>query len=337
MGLFLLLASLNWDHLTRPQKLIKIPIINRTVTAPKAATPKRGAVTAPKVATPKAAQKPMQKKEPEPMEQEPSSKRPWERFDEDGNKIKRKKVPGAKNLRLRKHVQPRNAVMCLNELVPGAQYETEQEGGAGKPFIVSLTVEGVTYTGSAPSKTVARQNAAEAALVSFVKPPVSKEDDRDEDKTPWATLASFAMYKLFTDWKDGRIGIDHPQAGPTAPVDMREYLAVKGHFNQMQTVGGMQTTGIAAVASPVKNPAKQIPDNAASLHPTMVLHQMKPNVEYVTDKSMRDNKPYFKVSAKIAGRKFSGEGPNMKRVKALLAKNAIKALFGVQSVFEIPA
>merc|ERR1712198_712663 len=245
MGLFLLLASLNWDHLTRPQKLIKIPIINRTVTAPKVATPKRGAVTAPKVATPKTAQKPVPKKEPEPMEQEPSSKRPWERFDEDGNKIKRKKVPGAKNLRLRKHVQPRNAVMCLNELVPGAVYETEQEGGAGKPFVMSLTVEGVTYTGSGPSKTIARQNAAEAALVSFVKPPVPKskdgeDNDHEEDKTPWATLASFAMYKLFTDWKDGRIGIDAPQPTSGAgPVDMREYLAVKGHINEM--VGGMQS------------------------------------------------------------------------------------------------
>ena len=60
-----------------------------------------------------------------------------------GVKVKRKKVPGAKNLKIRRYVQPKNAVMCLNELRPGVSYITEQEGGVGQPFCISVEVPGV--------------------------------------------------------------------------------------------------------------------------------------------------------------------------------------------------
>lgn len=55
-------------------------------------------------------------------------------------KMKRKKVPGAKNLKIRRYVQPKNAVMCLNELRPGVTYTTEQEGGVGQPFCISVEI-----------------------------------------------------------------------------------------------------------------------------------------------------------------------------------------------------
>ncbi|CAL4177154.1 unnamed protein product, partial [Meganyctiphanes norvegica] len=66
-------------------------------------------------------------------------KRPWEKTG--GVKPKRKKVPGLKNLRIRRYVQPKNAVMCLNELRPGVGYTTEQEGGVGQPFCISVEVK----------------------------------------------------------------------------------------------------------------------------------------------------------------------------------------------------
>lgn len=62
-----------------------------------------------------------------------------------GIKVKRKKVPGAKNLKIRRYVQPKNAVMCLNELRPGVTYTTEQEGGVGQPFCISVEVPGAVW------------------------------------------------------------------------------------------------------------------------------------------------------------------------------------------------
>jgi len=316
----------------------------------------------------------VQKHVQEPMDHmqsdEITRKRPWEKVDADGNKIKRKKVPGAKNIRIRKHVQPRNALSCLNELVPGCQFESIQEGGVGQQFGVSVTVEGATYSGYGPSKQIARQNAAEAALVSFVKPPVPKsgpgeQNENAEDKTPWATLAAFAMYKLFNDWKEGRIGTQGgggaAQKGANGQsFDLRDYLAMKGQFNQ--SVGGQamngshQTTNSAIFAhlgSPAAGgvkapaqanvpgtakPAKQVADNAASLHPVMVLHQMRPTVIYNTNKTTGDdNTPYFYVTVDIDGQQFTGEGTSVKKAKFNLAKEAIYALFGVESMFELPA
>lgn len=317
----------------------------------------------------------MQMKMPEPMDhmmsEEPTRKRPWEKVDAEGNKIKRKKVPGAKNIRIRKHVQPKNALSCLNELVPKVVYNTEQEGGVGQQFGVSVTFDGNTFSGYGPTKQIAKQNAAEAALVSFVKPPVPKagpgeENEMVEDKTPWATLASFAMYKLFNDWKDGRIGTGNPGLSPQAfPGVSPQNL--QGYFNQMvggpakitasQTnsassnaisqylgtpvAGGIKSPESAknAASTPfVARPAKQVPDNAAAMHPTMILHQMRPNIEYNTNKTTaEDNKPYFYVTVDIDGQQFTGEGPNLKKAKFNLARDAIYALFGVESCFEMPA
>jgi len=288
--------------------------------------------------------------------EDPIRKRPWEKVDADGNVIKRKKVPGAKNLRIRKHVQPRNALACLHELVPGVVFETEQEGAVGQQFGVAVTIEGNTYRGYGSSLKVARQNAAEAALVSFVKPPVPKsapgeENENMEDKTPWATLASFAMYKLFNDWKDGRIGNCSQAQAMMSPMNLQSIM------NRMSVSAPNTTKNAAlslhlgtpadAVKSPTKNaattpfvakPAAKVPDNAATLHPLMVLHQMRPGIEYTTEKTTGDNNlPYFYVSVNIDGQEFTGEGPNLKRAKTHLARDAIYGLFGVESCFEIPA
>jgi len=295
----------------------------------------------------------MQQQVVEPMEQE-TRKRPWEKVDADGNKIKRKKVPGAKNIRIRKHVQPRNALSCINELCPGAVFGVQQEGGVGQQYGISVTVNGESFTGYGSSKQVAKQNAAEAALVSFVKPPVPKsapgeENEDSEDKTPWATLAAFAMYKLFSDWKDGRIGVQSGGAAPlpqTPAFDLRNTLsrsvggvvanneAVMQHLGTPTALGGKTPAATPAGMQP----AKQLPDNAAQLHPVMILHQMRPGVTYTTNKTTgEDNKVYFYVSINVDGQEFTGEGPNLKKAKFHLARDAMYGLFGVESTFEQPA
>ncbi|XP_045593766.1 double-stranded RNA-specific editase 1 isoform X3 [Procambarus clarkii] len=276
-------------------------------------------------------------------EQQPENrKRPWEK--PGGIKIKRKKVPGAKNLKIRRYVQPKNAVMCLNELRPGVTYTTEQEGGVGQPFCISVEVSNGTetqkYRGFGSSKQLAKQAAAEAALISFVKPPVTANstENQEEDKTPWATLASFAIYKLFNDWREGRVGMCPPPAQPYGTAVPPAFLnqpvggsAVKEESPQAAAfaeaicahLGGRAPNTPATDAKstePVKvpNPAKQVPENAAGMHPVMVLHQMKPAVQYSVSQTMRESKPFFTVSAEIDGKEFTGEGEVNKNIFKLL-------------------
>ncbi|XP_069950832.1 double-stranded RNA-specific editase 1 isoform X4 [Cherax quadricarinatus] len=298
------------------------------------------------------------------MQEGENRKRPWEKLG--GVKIKRKKVPGAKNLKIRKYVQPKNAVMCLNELRPGVVYTTEQEGGVGQPFCISVEVsngiDSQKYRGFGSSKQLAKQAAAEAALISFVKPPITSNSSEspEEDKTPWATLASFAIYKLFNDWREGRVGMCPPPpaqpygaAVPPAFLNQSEGTnAVKEEFPQAAAfteaicahLGGRApntpaTDGRPDTAEPLKvpNPAKQVPENAGAMHPVMVLHQMKPGVQYTVSQTMHDSKPFFSVTADIDGKVFTGEGPNVKKAKFFLAKEAVLGLFGIASTFESPA
>ncbi|XP_069979988.1 double-stranded RNA-specific editase 1 isoform X3 [Penaeus vannamei] len=308
------------------------------------------------------------------VQETPSRKRPWERAG-GKTKMKKKKVPGAKNLKIRRYVQPKNAVMCLNELRPGVAYTTEQEGGVGQPFCISVEItngnETQKYRGFGSSKQLAKQAAAEAALISFVKPPVNSNPSEgpEEDKTPWATLASFAIYKLFNDWREGRVGMCPPPAQPygaALPPGFQAFLGQSlGGTGGIKDESGQGTTtafteaicahlGTRALLTPadakeanlalqsteatkVPKPAKQMPENAAAMHPVMVLHQMKPGLQYAVTQATKENKPYFTVSADIDGKPFTGVGHNVKKAKFILAKEAIQELYGIDSTFEAPA
>ncbi|KAK8728813.1 hypothetical protein OTU49_008949 [Cherax quadricarinatus] len=263
--------------------------------------------------------------------------------------------------------------MCLNELRPGVTYTTEQEGGVTQPFCISVEVsngvDSQKYRGFGSSKQLARQAAAEAALISFVKPPVTSNssESQEEDKTPWATLASFAIYKLFNDWREGRVGTCPPPAQPfgtAVPPGFQAFLnqsmgtnAAKDGSAQAAAfteaicahLGGRtphapvtdikvdtNVSAQSAEAVKVPNPAKQVPENAGSMHPVTVLHQMKPGLQYTVNRTIIENKPFFTVTANIDGKMFTGEGPNVKKAKFFLAKEAILGLYGVDSTFEPP-
>ncbi|XP_076036429.1 double-stranded RNA-specific editase 1-like [Oratosquilla oratoria] len=263
-------------------------------------------------------------------------RKPWEK--PDGTKMKRKKVPGAKNLKIRRYVKPKNAAVCLNELVPGLVYETELDGSVHNPFCVAVEVEGQTYRGYGSSRQLAKQAAAEAALISFVKPPTAAGS---EEETPWATLASFAIYKLFFDWREGRLG-----SGDKAPVtNVSE--ALSAHLEEKivipPTPGGVPAAQVeeekatASQAKKIPKPAKQIPDNASAMHPVSVLHQMNPGLTYNMEKTTKENKPHFVLSTVINEETFTGEGSSAKKAKFALAKDAMKWLYGIESTFEAPA
>lgn len=88
-------------------------------------------------------------------------------------------------------------------------------GEGSRPLnAASPQVDGQKYREFGSSKQLAKQAAAEAALIGFLKPPVTTPENQEEDKTPWATLASFAIYKLFNDWREGRVGMCPPPSQP---------------------------------------------------------------------------------------------------------------------------
>lgn len=329
-------------------------------------------------------------------------------------RVKRKKVLGDKNLFVGRMVQPKNAVMCLNDLCPKAVYTNGQRVGVS--FCIAVEVFGKIYHGYGSSKEVAKQVAAEAALVSFVQSSpdsISLRNKRIEnysdkenavnneskvesnqnavsegllsvdnssetdlqggikyrsnhgkqqvtDGTPWATIASFALHKLFHNWYEGRVGecrqlppygihfgtsVMSTHRGASLVIPDARKQNVFFQMGTSQSLGHVSRTafeaitahlsgnasGTATVGSPgkVPQPAKQLPEDAQNMHPVMLLHQMRPQVKYNVANSTQDNKPYFILTSEIDGQTFTGEGLRVKKAKYFLAKEAIEKLFGV--------
>lgn len=309
----------------------------------------------------------------ESMDEEESSESPkkktpphWVKLGPDGKAIKRKPNPAKRNAMFRKHLQPKTAVMCLNELVTGLKYETEAMAPIGN-YSASVEVEGVTYRGYGSSKALAKQAAAEAALVSFVKPPPPKPAAGEpevsmEDETPWKTIASFAMYKLFAEWSEGsgsrQGGSMHPMDGSfdnsNAVPDLRNYLTNIQHTQMEETAAPpmQRFPGMPAPASrkrPAANqatgpkpaqqmkPAKNLSEEIKTgNHPVMVLHQLYPAIHYETQEDVDSVSKVksFTMTADVEGTTYAGHGNNTKKAKFELAKTVLREAFAVENVYE---
>ena len=150
-------------------------------------------------------------------------------------------------------------MQVLNELVgPGNVKFSMQSPNPGlmampgpKLLSAEVTVEGQTFSGSGPSKSIAKNIAAEAAI-HYVVMQRSKEQPpedgaRFQDTTPWGALASLgrsvcvivvlflimflALFKLFNDWQSS--GYSLPSELCSKEMDM------KGGMRGLGPVGSM--------------------------------------------------------------------------------------------------
>ncbi|KAM0728635.1 Double-stranded RNA-specific editase B2 [Formica fusca] len=265
----------------------------------------------------------------------------------------RRKIPGFKvnkklkrlrmNQRLRKTLQPKNAIMVLNEMKAGVQFTFPETQGpmTNSLYLVHAELDGKTYVGQGLSKPLARQNAAENALKALLLEKMTaasmkaridaesdgqansssdgiKEDSMNEDSTPmdtntedeipWSSLASFALYKLFLEW--------HNQ-GTSVPVPRPGLPATKGAKKDNPN----------APKTPIQ---KELPPNPVNIHPVMLLNQMKPGLTYV-ELSRVGNPPntMFTLAVEIDGIEYSGTAKNKKDAKKASAKAALLALYNL--------
>ncbi|KAI4501888.1 hypothetical protein M0802_003223 [Mischocyttarus mexicanus] len=277
----------------------------------------------------------------------------------------RRKVPGFKvnkklkrlrlNQRLRKTLQPKNAIMVLNEMKAGVQFTFPETQGTlpNALYLVHAELDGKTYVGQGLSKPLARQNAAENALKALLLekmtaasmkarmdaetdgPPSQslehtltiKEDNTEDvqmavdtnvdesEEVPWSSLASFALYKLFLEWHNQGTSVPVPRPGFPSPLKVSKKV----------------------VASATKvTVRKELPSNATTIHPVMLLNQMKPGLTYV-EVSRLGNPPaiMFTLAVEIDGISYSGSARSKKDAKKTAAKAALLALYGLNYPEEI--
>ncbi|XP_014471186.1 PREDICTED: double-stranded RNA-specific editase Adar-like [Dinoponera quadriceps] len=269
----------------------------------------------------------------------------------------RRKTPGFKvnkklkrlrmNQRLRKTLQPKNAIMVLNEMKAGCQFTFPETQGhvSNSLYLVHAELDGKTYVGQGLSKPLARQAAAENALKALLlekmtaasmkarldaesdgqansSSETTKEENNEdvpmdsaEDEIPWSSVASFALYKLFLEW--------HNQ-GTSVPVTRPGLPPVKGIKKENS-------------GSPKAPTQKELPPNPTNIHPVMLLNQMRPGLTYVeVDRLGNPPNTMFTLSVEVNGVNYSGTAKNKKDAKKAAAKAALLALYGLSYPEDAP-
>ncbi len=138
--------------------------------------------------------------------------------------VKRKRV----NYRLRKLIAPKAPLQVLNEMVGAVSYSFVDNPQGGFPpgmaehmqfhslYTAQCVVEGEYFTGTGPSKAIAKNICAEHAIQFVVSRRATDPAKLDQtnaetgkplqpnqfvDETPWVQIASLALFKLFNDWQ----------------------------------------------------------------------------------------------------------------------------------------
>ena len=143
--------------------------------------------------------------------------------------------------------------MVLNEMAGQVNYTfvenppmpLQMRPGMPPLFTAQCEVDEETFTGTGPSKQIAKNICAEKAIQHVVvrkceaSSKIEQKNDQGkplkpnqmEDETPWAQLASLALFKLFNDWQAQGYSIPPelwkaPDAvnGPATPHELSEVL-----------------------------------------------------------------------------------------------------------------
>ncbi|GJQ73310.1 hypothetical protein Trydic_g13681 [Trypoxylus dichotomus] len=254
-------------------------------------------------------------------------------------RINRAERAKRRNIRLRKLLQPKNALMIINELVGHVPFEISETktGNAFEDvYKASVNVEGKDHVGFGKSKALAKTSAAEMAVRSMIlnklritaqPPPVADEELKDmkmevteenQDDVSWTHIASFAIHKLFSSWGDD---------GNMADMISRSSSYVSLNENNLSAKDS--TSSIQA--QPEQKPAKRLPENAALMNPIMLLNQMHPSAKY-EELGKTGTPPHiqFTIKCTVGNQSFIGTGSNKKAARKQATFEACKTLLGIQ-------
>ncbi|XP_063624485.1 double-stranded RNA-specific editase 1 isoform X2 [Cydia splendana] len=266
-------------------------------------------------------------------------------------KVSNKERRRRQNETLRKLLTPKNALMVLNEMMPNEQLATQFKVEAAgnqfyKPanqqsFCADLTLDGNVYKGYGENKLSARNAAAEKAIRDLIIKRMSKvfandasnaanagtenadsaegdnaNGESEAETLPMIQLASFALHKLFSEWEYE--GVKVPQLKPTGQQ------------------GNSTSESMEIIAPPPPKPKppmkrKELPPNAATLHPCMLLTYMRPGLEY-RELAISGDKPQtmlFTMGVDVDGATYIGKASNKKEARRAAARAACAALFNV--------
>lgn len=263
----------------------------------------------------------------------------WARRGFSGTKISKNIIRRRQNARLKALLTPKNSMMVLYELHPELKLTISEDVNATNQMTYTVKVEigGRTFIGQGMSKAAAKQAASENALksvllekleqnnirlsssanstcedveMSIVGDDSSEKKDGEEpkkprrliaeDDVPWGSLASFALYKLFSDWQS---------QGFQLPAN----AGIAGIFQKH-------------VPPPTGATVKKLPVDANQKHPVQLLNQVRPGSQYIESREGVPPNLTFTFTVIVDGKAYKGTGTNKKDAKKQCAKSVLEAM-----------
>lgn len=217
-----------------------------------------------------------------------------------GSRHKRKKLHGPPI--------PKNALMQLNEIKPGLQFEFVSQSGAihSPVFTMSVEVNGEKYEASGQTKKMAKLLAAEKALKSFVQFPNASE-------------AHHAMGRQIN-------ASDFTSDAAEACDDILFNNFGKDKADEDGAMDSSNQNGSAKIPG-----KKNTSNSSADKNPVMILNEMRPSLKYeFVSETGESHSKCFVMSVTVDGNTFQGSGRNKKLAKCRAAQMALMTLFNMQ-------
>eukprot|EP00092_Neocalanus_flemingeri_P004309 GFUD01004632.1.p1 GENE.GFUD01004632.1~~GFUD01004632.1.p1 ORF type:complete len:362 (+),score=115.41 GFUD01004632.1:180-1265(+) len=288
-------------------------------------------------------------------------KKPWLQRTKEGGikKVPKDVQKRRRNYRLKKMLTPKAPIMVLHELLgqSSVNYEMIEPGqptmrNMPQLYTAKTVYDEQTFSGMGPSKSIAKNMCAEHVLQYITTQTCLKkiEPEKDQDQengspnnkrnqesdTPWVSLASLALFKLFNDWQ---------AQGYDIPVEMlkgggQEKLLAQGEAAAAAGAAGAGA-GAAAVPAPgatspkpkkaTVKAEKVLPENPTEKHPVQLLNEMNgPLVYEQTGQTGVPPNCIFTLTVTINESSFSGQGKSKKEAKKAAAQAALADIYNVQ-------
>ncbi|XP_046965616.1 double-stranded RNA-specific editase B2 isoform X2 [Vanessa cardui] len=281
------------------------------------------------------------------------SRPPWMKSKLQGvKKISNKERRRRQNENLRRLLTPKNALMVLNEIMPGeqvaSQFKVEAVSGGAQfyrpnahSFCADLTLHGNSYKGYGENKLTARNAAAEQAIRDLMLQRMARllADSRDGNGSTTGSTAGSC-----TGAGGGAKEGEEPPEGEgeseeeSLPMIQLASYALHKLFAEWEYEGhkvpNLRPASSAAEGAAEAAPArtKALPAGAAAMHPCMLLTYMRSQLEYreLPPEGDRQHNLVFAMAIDVDGQTFVGRAQNKKEARKLAAKAACEALFDVK-------
>ncbi|KAM4604705.1 double-stranded RNA-specific editase B2-like [Polymixia lowei] len=226
-------------------------------------------------------------------------------------------------------VTQKNALVQLNELRPGLQYEIMSKTGPlhAPVFSISVEVNGLRFEGQGPTKRQAKMRAAELALRSFIQFPNASQAHATMGNFPNAPM-DFTADKL--DIPDAFLKEFQPSLQENCDLLHRNKGStdlLSNIYNRRQFIR-FTLDFLSSVNSKRQNLRSSVIEQ---LSPVALLNKLCPGLRYVCLTERVPGRPVrsFVMVVWVEGRIFEGFGRSKRLAKAQAAAAALQDLYNI--------